>query len=187
NSAAPTDVLCLTRIQEGSRKLGLLIHNLQNASEIRIVIDTEFSLDPWLASELGTKLRALGEKLDGVFESWSLVPKQPFPAGVRDITLKLVGSFVQWHLTIHANLGGVLFQQMAGPTGLPVELTWVYTDDNSVKGDSFVVRLSLSKQQSPEIAIQSGKIRNLSGGSIGVDYVRIKDRFVALQPALGLS
>lgn len=187
NRAAPTDILSLVRTEGSVVKLGLLVHDLQSPDVVRLIIDTEFTVDPWLAAEVAAKLKAAGERLEGPFEDWILTPEPPLPSQVLGIDLRVTGQFGQWTLTLDAAQGGIALQQLAGPSGLPVTLSWTYSKDDSIQGAKFIARLSLAKRVAHRLVRNRDKVRNAGQVPLTVDYLRAGSSFFALNPALSLA
>ncbi|MEM9555840.1 MAG: hypothetical protein AAGC60_16415 [Acidobacteriota bacterium] len=185
---APTELLLRTRHADGRALLGLLALDAAHPEIVRLELEAQLTLDPWLAHRAGAP--------EQPFDDWTLVARPLVADGIVTSRMDVGPSgLVRVVLELDAARAGLVLARLASSAGLPLIFDWRSTRDREISGVWQGPALSLTRRLArPVTATPDGLQRRPSGtdstdGSaddarLSVAYVALANGgFVALDPA----
>lgn len=192
--AAPTDALVLGRRVAGRHVLGLMELDPDRPDRLRLELEAELRLDPWIGSRIARTLAGRGEDFAGVFADWTLEGREIEYPGIVDSRVAVGGDgrTVRVSLTLETDRASLVLAQLSSSAGLPLVFDWGYRHDRNLRGTWEGPPLTLRRRADPRLVVDAidnrtvARVTNVGEIEQTLEYLQAGDAFLPLAKALTL-
>jgi hypothetical protein len=171
--ASPTTLLVRPITMQGRRVLGIIQVDPKDPKRLEVRVDAAMALDPRDRREADRVLARRGQAIAGVFRDWELHAARHGP-DFLDLDARLVGDTLKVVMGLDSAHYSAVLLQLAGGTGIPLELGYQLRGDESIKG-RLTLPLSIARTSEPELTVGADGIVNRGMVELNVGSVCLPD------------